>query len=346
MKIVITGGGSGGHIYPALSIIEGLKKSVPSVEVTYIGTTNRIEATMIPELGIDYIGLQMQGVNRKNIFKNFKLIYLLIKNYFILRKFYKQNNIDVVIGTGGYVTVPVVYTASKLKIPTLIFDADVNFGMATRKLLKHASVVCSGFKAPSEKHDNVIYTGNPRGQLISEKVKRSNASNKVLFIFGSLGSETLNDFFVKYFNQKDLEFDVKYVTGSNYYDKFVSELDNNRVEVVPYIDDIAAELVDVGYVVARSGATFVSELTSLAIPAIYIPSPYVANNEQVHNIEYLVKNDMSLMIQEQELTNEKFEASVKTISDNLDVISERLQGESTVDSLDIIVSKVKELVNE
>lgn len=345
MKIVITGGGTGGHIYPALSIIDGLKKECNELEVIYIGTDNRMESKMIPELGYEFVGLEMQGVNRKNVFKNFKLIYLLIKNFFVLRNIFKKRNIDVVIGTGGYVTVPVIFTASKMKIPTLIFDADVEFGMATKKLMKHANVICSGFENPSKKYPNVEYTGNPRGQLVYSTVHRDKIENKVLFVFGSLGSETLNAFFKEYFNNTELDYDVKYVTGKDMYDEFVDGLSNERVDVVAYVDDISSELENVKYVVTRSGATFVSELAALAIPAIFIPSPYVANNEQEYNIIDLIENELSYMIREAELNSNDFLNVSKKLSENAETISEELKKRRKVDSLDLIVDKVRELAD-
>lgn len=346
MKVVITGGGTGGHIYPALSIIEGLKAKYSDLEVIYIGTKGRMESVIVPELGIEYVGLEMQGFNRKNIFKNFKLLYLLIKNYFILKNIYKSRNIDVVIGTGGYVTVPVVYTASKMKIPTLIFDADVDFGMATRKLLNYANVVCSGFEKPSLNNDKVIYTGNPRAQLVNSKIKRNVIDNKVLYVFGSLGSETINAFFKDYFNNKVIDYDVKYVTGKGMFKDFIKDFNNERVEVVEYVDDITSELADVSYVVTRSGATFVSELCALAIPAIYIPSPYVANNEQVKNVEDLVESNLASVILENDLSVENFDSKVNWMNLNRTNVEAGLKENRKIDSLDIIVMKVEELVNE
>ncbi len=345
MKIVITGGGTGGHIYPALSIIDGLKKECKNLEVIYIGTSNRMESKMVPVLGYEYVGLEMQGVNRKNIFKNFKLVYLLIKNFFILRNIFKKRSIDVVIGTGGYVTVPVIFTASKMKIPTLIFDADIEFGMATKKLMRHANVICSGFENPSKVYSNVEYTGNPRGQQIYSKVVRSDIKDKVLFVFGSLGSETLNSFFKEYFNSVVLDYDVKYVTGQGLYEDFVDGLNNDKVEVIPYVDDISDELSDVKYVVTRSGATFVSELSALAIPAIFIPSPYVANNEQERNVERIVEEGLSYMILEESLDKDSFMNVSSEINLSAESISESLKKRRKVDSLDLIVSRVKELAN-
>ncbi len=346
MRVVVTGGGTGGHIYPALSIIEGLKSEYNDLDVVYIGTTNRMEAKMIPELGIEYIGLTMQGVNRKNLLKNFKLIYLLIKNFFVLRKFYKNMKPDIVIGTGGYVTVPVIYTASVMKIPTLIFDADKKFGMATRKLLKHADVICAGFSEPVISNSKAVFTGNPRSQYIFSKVNRETIRDEILFVFGSLGSETLNKFFIDYFNNTKLNYKVKYVTGKGMYEDFVTSLNNSNVDVVEYVEDVSKELSNVKFVVSRSGATFLSELEALAIPAIFIPSPYVANNEQENNITDIINDKLSFMIRENELSFENMNELINQMEVNYEKAVEGLKKRRKVDSLDTIISKVKELVNE
>lgn len=346
MNIVVTGGGTGGHVYPALAIIEGFKKRDQNVKITYIGTSNRMEADLIPSLGIDYVGIEMQGLNRKNIFKNIKLIYLLIKNYFLLRKIYKSSNVDLVIGTGGYVTVPVVYTASKMKIPTLIFDADVNFGVATSKLLKHVDIVCSGYEKASLHSDKCIYTGNPRAQIVSENVLRDNVQNEVLFIFGSLGSETMNSFFKQYFNNNDIDYKAIYVTGENHYDTFIDGLDNKNVEVIKYSNNILDLFGRVKYVVGRSGAAFVSEVVALTIPAIYIPSPYVANNEQVDNIEFLLDSNSSLMVEEFSLDEESFKSAEAEINDNYDNYCENLSKLKKNDGLDMILDHAMMIVRK
>ncbi len=346
MNIVITGGGSGGHIYPALAIVEGLKRKYSDLKIVYIGTTNRMEKDIVPEHVDEYIGIEMQGLNRKNIFKNFKLIYLLIRNYLFLRKYYKNNNVDIVIGTGGYVTVPVVFTAAKSKIPTLIFDADVSFGVATSKLIKYVDVVCSGYESNCDYNDKVLYTGNPRAQLVYEHVERSNNADKVLMLFGSLGSETMNKFFKDYFNEKELDYQVKYVTGKRYYEDFINGFNNSNVEVVSYIDNVEEVLRDVKYVVCRSGAGFISELVALKIPAIYIPSPYVSNNEQLHNVKNLLSKKCSLMIEEKNLSVEKFNCLTDEMNESYNLFVNNLSTLQKVDCLDVIVNEIEKLIGD
>ncbi len=343
MKVVVTGGGTGGHVYPALTIIEELKKRVDSLEVLYIGTTTRMESKLIPSLGIEYVGIEMSGVNRKNIFANFKLPVLLIKNKMKLKKLYQEFKPDIVIGTGGYVTVPVINAAKSLKIPTLIFDADYNFGMATRYLKKRVDCVCTSY-AKNRDGDKIIYTGNPRGQYLYENIDRSNIKNKALYVFGSLGSETVNDFFVNYFNNVKLDYEVKYVTGKGKYEDFVNKLQNNQVEVVEYIADMTKELGDVAFVVCRGGATSVSEFTACEIPAIYIPSPYVANNEQVYNVKELIDNSASLMIEESDLTIESFKLQEERMISEYDEIVKCLSKYSIKNSADLIIDNILRLV--
>lgn len=343
MKVVVTGGASGGHLYPALAIIEQLKKRESNLEILYIGTTNKIESKVVPSLNIDYIGIEMRGVNRKNIFKNLTLPFLLVKNFLKLKKIYKEFDPDIVIGTGGYVTVPVVKAASSMKIPTLIFDADYNFGMATRYLIKQVDCVCTGYNKESN-DSKIVYTGNPRGQIVYEQLKYNDSENKVLYVFGSLGSETINSFFLNYFNSTTLNHKAKYVTGKGMYDDFKKRLTNDNVEVVEYIEDITKELGDVSFVVCRGGATSVGEFCACEIPAIYIPSPYVSNNEQVYNVEFLVEDNASLVIEEFSLTNELFDEKVRYMEDNYEEIKRNIAKHSVKNSADLIVENVYRLI--
>ncbi len=341
MRVIISGGGTGGHIYPAVSIINKLKKEYQDLEVVYVGTTTRMEHKMIPELGIDYFGIKMIGAS-KNIFKLFKLVFYLITNYFKLRKLYKKFKPQIVIGTGGYVTVPVIYAASKMKIPTLIFDADYNFGKATNSLLKRVNVICCAFEKNAN-GNNIVYTGNPRAQEVYESVKKD-VENKVLFVFGSLGSSTINSFFLDYFNRNELEHEVTYITGKGMYDDFVNNLSNKRVHVLEYSDNIYEELQNCRYVITRSGATFLSEINALKIPAMYIPSPYVANNEQVLNVKRLNEQGGCVVVEEDSLTDDVFKTGFDKLIKNEEKIITVLENVRTVDSLDKIVSEIRKLV--
>ncbi len=345
MKVVVTGGGTGGHVYPALAIIDNLRLRDRNLEILYIGTTNRMESKLIPSLGINYLGIEMIGINRKNIFSNFKLPFLLLKNKFKLKKLFKDFAPNIVIGTGGYVTVPVIAAASSCNIPTLIFDADYHFGKATSYLKNRASCVCTSYKKNCY-DSHIIFTGNPRGQYVYEKTNRDSISNKALFVFGSLGSNTMNDFFLEYFNNNELSYDVKYVTGKGHYKDFVSKLTNRRVSVCEYIDDITKELADVKFVVCRGGATSVSELIACEIPAIYVPSPYVANNEQYYNVIDLIKEDVSLMIEEKDLTFNEFKKAEYQITNDYDYYKSNIKKISVKNSCDLVVENVFRLVGK
>ncbi len=342
MKVVVTGGGTGGHIYPALAIIEGVKANFPNVKIIYIGTTTKMESKLIPDLGIEYIGIEMRGVNRKNIFANFKLLYLLFKNNLRLKRLYKEVNPSIVIGTGGYVTVPVIKAAAKSNIPTLIFDADYNFGMATKYLSKHVDKICSGYK---QKDENVIYTGNPRGQYSARRIQKR-SSEFVFFVFGSLGSDTVNEFFKEFFNRNEINYQAVYVTGKGKYEDFIQGFNNNNVEVLEYVEDMSSYLSRAKYVVCRSGATFVSELSACTIPAIYIPSPYVANNEQVYNVEELVKNKCSLMILEKDLVEDNFRSLQDEMDSNYEKYVANLSEYAINNSCDLIINEIRGLINE
>ncbi len=341
MRVVISGGGTGGHIYPAISIINKLKQEYTNLEVIYVGTTTRMESEMIPKLGIEYYGIKMIGAS-KNILKLIKLFGYLIVNYFKLKKLYKKFEPDIVIGTGGYVTVPVIMAASRKNIPTLIFDADYNFGKATKALIKRVDTVCCAFSKNAD-GGKIVYTGNPRAQEVFENVV-IDKGNKILFVFGSLGSSTVNKFFLDYFNSNKLNYDITYVTGKGMYEEFVKSLKNDEIEVVEYCDDIYEELKDTRFIVTRSGATFLSEVTALKIPAIYIPSPYVANNEQVLNVKGIEEQGGCKAVLEKDLEIESFSSKLDSLVCSEESMINVLEEIRTVDSLDKIVGEVRKLM--
>ncbi len=345
MKVVISGGGSGGHIYPALSILRKLQKEVSDLEVVYVGKSESMESRIVDELGIDFFDIDMIGtVHRGKKTSKFRLLKCLVKSYFKLKKFYKEFKPDIVIGTGGYVTVPVVYVASRMKIKTLIFDADYHFGRATRTLLKYADTVCCGFKKNEELGGNIVYTNNPRAQEVFEEVEMEENPEQVLFVFGSLGSKTINDFFINYFNNNSIDDNILYVTGSKRYDYVVKRLVNSKIRVVPYIENIYEELKRTKFVVSRSGATFLSEVEALAIPPIFIPSPHVTNNEQLLNASVVKEYGGCEMLLESEISDNSFKQSFENLKMNYDSLKSALIKNRKVDSLDVIWAEIRKLV--
>lgn len=312
MKIVITAGGTGGHIFPALAIINKIKSHDKNSKFLYFGTTDRMEKDIIPEKGIPYIGIQMKGLNRKNILKNITVlkIYLAaIKKAEVELKKFKP---DIVIGVGGYITAPVLVAANHLGIKTIIHEQNSIPGVSNKLLSHFVNKICVSFKEseayfPKKK---TIYTGNPRSEeiLSMEKGKRedfgfNHKSKFIILVMGSLGSLTMTKKMKELIPSfKDKDYQVLVVTGKNYYDDYKDVKTPTNVKIVPFYD--AKYMKDADLIITRSGASTIAEVTALLLPSIMIPSPYVTHNHQYKNAKALEDKKACKILEEKDFCKE------------------------------------------
>ena len=311
MRVIVTAGGTGGHIYPALAMINKIKEMDKNSEFLYIGTHNRMEKDIIPKYNIPFEMLEIYGFNRKNIFKNLKVLKCLIKSKKKCKKLIKDFNPDIVLGFGGYVTAPVISVAHKLGYKTLIHEQNSIPGMSNKYLMKKVDKICVSLKSsldafPKEK---VVFTGNPCGEDAVKKEaidKRELGLSKdkklVLIVMGSLGASTINDYIVSIKDKfKNKNYEVLFVTGKNDYDNIIKNSFPNNVKVVPYVDGLTRIMKNTDIIVTRAGASTLSEIIALNLPSILIPSPYVPNNHQFKNAMDLVKYNAGILIEEKDL---------------------------------------------
>lgn len=313
MKVLISAGGTGGHIYPALAIINKIKEIEPNSEFLYIGTHNRMENDIVPKYNIPFKTIEIYGFS-KNPFKDIKALICFIKSYNKCKKIIKEFNPDVVVGVGGYVTGPVIYAAHKLGYPTFIHEQNSVAGKANIFLSKYADKIGISFDSSKEYFPvgKTVLTGNPVGEdalnaLPIAKSEYGLSENKktVLIVMGSLGSDTVNkvlDEAMPKFKNKDYE--VLYITGKRYYDKVNKELYPVNVKVLPYIDNLKGLMKNIDVIVSRAGASTLEEILVLGIPNILVPSPYVPNNHQYKNALDLVEKQASIMLEEKYLNPE------------------------------------------
>ena len=312
MKIIITAGGTGGHIYPALAIIDNLKKKYKDLEVLYIGTTDRMEATIIPAKGIKYEGIKITGLKRNLSPKNIKTLGLFISSLSKAKKIIKNYNPDIVIGTGGYITLPVIYTARKLGYKTLIHEQNIEPGLSNKLLSKYADKVCVSFEA-SKKHfpkTKTIYTGNPTSQnyqeanVLDKKEYDLNPNKKlILIVMGSLGSMSVTNKMIEILPKlKSDIYEVVYVTGDNYYDKVNKIKKPKNVKIMRHINNMGSFMKSTDIMVSRAGATTMAEIMTLQVPTIFIPSPYVTNNHQYKNAKVLEDDKCARILEEKDLS--------------------------------------------
>ncbi len=325
MKVIITAGGSGGHIYPALAIINKIKEKEPNSTFLYIGTKDRMEATIVPDRGIPYLGIEMKGLNRRNPFKNIKVMRNFFKNIKFLKKKIKEFDPDIVIGVAGYVTAPVVLAAKKCGYKTFIHEQNSEPGVSNKFLSRYVDKIGVSLEESTKffPKKKVVYTGNPRSEEVftAKKVSKdelglglSNDKKLVVMVMGSLGSNSMNNHFkntLPLFNNKDYE--VVFVTGKAYYDEYKNIETTDNVKIVPYLDNMVDVLNNTDLIVSRAGATSIAEITALGIPSIIVPSPYLANNHQIKNGQVLSDRGCSIVIQEKDYVDSEFVATIDRV---------------------------------
>lgn len=325
MRVVISAGGTGGHIYPALAIINKIKREEPDSEFLYIGTHNRMEKDIVPKLNIPYEGIEITGFKRKLTLDNVKTVINFLKAKKPCIKLVREFKPDVVIGCGGYVTVPVILAGKKLGYKTFIHEQNSVVGLSNKYLSKYADKIGVSFESTLSEFpkNKVVLTGNPCSEkaIATKSADLSeygltNDKKLVLIVMGSLGSKTINDKMIDYvYAFRNKSYQVIYVTGNGYYDKVKNRVFPDNVKVVPFIQNLPAVMKCADLMVSRAGASTISEITALGIPTVFIPSPYVTNNHQYKNAMDLVKKDAALILEENNLTKNNF---IKTVDDILD----------------------------
>lgn len=358
MRILISAGGTGGHIYPALAIIEGFKKYDKDLEVLYIGTENRMEKDIVPKNGIPYYGIEIYGLS-KNIFKDIKDVFLIFKAKKEIKKKMLEFKPDVVLGIGGYVTYPVLSVAKSLHIKTFIHEQNAIPGKTNKMISKYADIIGISFKESAKyfPNRNVLYTGNPTGirALNTPRITKSSLGLNddkplVVVVCGSLGSETVNNAMKGYLKTlENKDYQVVYITGKNLYEEFIKIKYPKNVKVLPYLDNLTGLLKETDVLVARAGASTIAEVLSLKVPTIFIPSPYVANNHQYYNAVSLKNDNLALMLEEKDLSIPNITKNIEDLLYNKDKqikIKNNLNKVSTLDSTKIIYDAIKELIKK
>ena len=324
MRVIISAGGTGGHIYPALSILKKIKEEEQDSEFLYIGTTDRMEKDIVPKENIPYIGIEVKGLS-KNIKKSIKSLILLKNAIGKTKKIIKDFNPDIVIGVGGYVTFPVIYSAKKLGYKTFIHEQNSIPGKSNQMLIRYVDKVAISLPGSLKyfPKDKVLYTGNPRSSeasLAKKALKSELGLNKfkkmVLIVMGSLGSMTINRELKNMLSEfKNKDYEVLLVTGNNYYDEF-KDISISNVKIVPFLNNMLNVLKICDLIVTRAGASTIAEITAIGLPSILVPSPYVANNHQYHNAMELVNKKASLLLEEKEFTSSLLLTKIDSILSN------------------------------
>lgn len=323
MKVVFTTGGTGGHIYPALALAKALQKQEPDYNISFIGSSNRMEKTIIEKTNFDFYGYKLNSGLKNTLDKLIQYVQLIFATLRVYLKFI-FNRPNLVIGFGAYITAPVLLAAKFLNIPIMIHEQNSSMGKVNEMFYKSAKDVIVCYENLLEKYpdDKVKLLGNPR----ASEVKDIKASPKVLkdlnldlklktvlIVMGSQGSESVNDTMFDLLPKLENEdFQVVYVTGKKHYDFFVNDFKSDNVVILPYVDQ-PQMLASVDLVIVRGGATTAAEICALGVPSIIIPSPYVANNHQYVNAKQLEVAMAGKIIREKDLDAPTLLSTIKDI---------------------------------
>ena len=351
MRIIISAGGTGGHIYPALSIVNKIKDKDKNAEILYVGTTDRMEKDIVPKYNIEYYAIKIRGIDRKLSLDNIRTVKYFVSAVKEMKKLMKKFKPDIVIGVGGYVTAPVIYAAHKLKIKTIIHEQNSILGMTNKFLSKYVDALCISFPDTKSKAKRVVYTGNPSSEddkstFDKKEFNLSNNKKLVLIVMGSLGSKVVNDKMKEIlpkFNGKDYE--VLFITGNDYFDEFNNlKLDKN-IKIVSFVNNLKRVFKKTDVLVSRAGATTMSEIISFKVPSILIPSPYVTDNHQYKNAMSLVEKDSALLIEEKNLNSDILISNIeKLLNDNKKINS--IKNNLSMMSINNSASKIYDLICE
>ena len=352
MRVIISAGGTGGHIYPALSILKKIKEKDPKSEVLYIGTTDRMESKIVPEMDIPYIGVNVIGL--KKDLTIFKAGYLFLKAISKCKKIIKEFKPDIVIGVGGYITAPVIYSAHKLKVKTVIHEQNSIPGKSNTFLQKYVDKIFISLPGSKEYFKgDVVLTGNPRSQeaYYAKKMDKKELGfhdNKklVLIVMGSLGSTTVTNSLLDIIPKfKDKDYEILIISGKDYIDKYPKDLPEN-VKVIPFLNNMVNLLKNVDVMVTRAGASTIAEILAIGLPSILVPSPYVANNHQYFNAKELVNNNSALLLEEKDFNSDNLLKKIDLLLNNSVLykeMSENAKKIGVISSSDKIYEEIKKV---
>lgn len=359
-RVILSGGGTGGHIFPALAIADALKRESASTKILFVGASDRMEMTRVPDAGYPIKGLWISGIKRNLSFQNllfpFKLVASLCRSYLILKKFKPQ----VVIGTGGFASGPLLYMATRLNIPSLIQEQNALPGITNRVLGKYVHCVCVAHQQAEKffSKNKMVLTGNPLRAELTQSLLDSKKARKLLglepnkvtllVVGGSLGARRINDLLAE---------QAERITSQNVqilwqcgklYEKEFSRYEKKNIHVRAFLDDMSTAYAAADLIISRAGALAVSELCQVGKAVLFIPSPNVAENHQFKNAIAVAEKGAAIVIEEKEL-DKNFEKEIDELLANMTLRSTlggNIKKLAKSNATASIVEQVKALVND
>ncbi len=338
-RIIVSGGGTGGHIFPALSIADAIKRKHPTAKILFVGADNRMEMQRVPDAGYEIIGLPIAGFDRKNLLKNIKVLWLILKSQRMAKKIIKDFAPQVAVGVGGYASGPTLKTAASMNIPTLIQEQNSYAGVTNKILAKKAKVICVAYDGMERffPHEKIKLTGNPvRKALIDMRSNRSEALRRmglqedkkcVLIVGGSLGARSINESILAQIGLIRANKDIQFVwqTGKLYFEEMKQRVaiegKPDNLTITDFVSNMADALSAANLVVSRAGAGSISEFALLGKAVILVPSPNVSEDHQTKNAMALVEKDAAIYVADAKAKEELVAKAIETVNDDTKIAS-------------------------
>lgn len=362
LRIIISGGGTGGHIFPAVSIANAIRLKHPEAQILFVGAEGRMEMQRVPAAGYAIKGLPVAGFDRKNLLKNIPVLYKLMKSQLMARKILKEFRPMAAVGVGGYASGPTLKMAQRMGIPTLIQEQNSYAGVTNKLLAKQAKKICVAYDSMERffPADRILKTGNPvRQGLLDSTVTREDAlrsfgldpgKKTILLIGGSLGARTINESVLQHLDEIRTS-GVQFIwqTGKYYSEEIRTRLKSESglemLHVTDFIADMDKAYAAADLVISRAGAGSISEFCLLKKPVILVPSPNVAEDHQTKNALALVHKDAALYVKDAEATDTLLNLAVRTVADasRLESLSHNIAALAYEHSADVIAAEVCKL---
>ena len=367
-KVIISGGGTGGHIFPAVSIANAIKELRPEAEILFVGAEGRMEMQRVPDAGYRIIGLPIAGFDRKHLWKNFAVLVKIVRSQWKARSIIKYFKPDIAVGVGGYASGPLLKTASMMGIPTLLQEQNSYAGVTNKLLAKKAKKICVAYEGMEKffPADKIILTGNPvRQNLLVNKYTKAEAlqdfgfnTNKktILILGGSLGARTINQTLMDAIETIQANPDIQFIwqTGKIYIDEVRNKVygeGDRKIEnlfITDFIKSMDKAYASADLVISRAGAGSISEFCLLEKPVILVPSPNVAEDHQTKNALALSTKDAAIYVKDAEAHDKLIPMALETVRDDdkLASLKENIAKLALPDSAKIIANEVLKLIGK
>ena len=364
IRVIISGGGTGGHIFPAISIANALKTKIPDVKILFVGALGRMEMQRVPAAGYEIKGLPICGLDRKHLLKNIKVLFKILKSEHMAKNIIRQFRPQIGVGVGGYASGPTLRECASMGIPTLIQEQNSYAGVTNKLLAKKATEICVAYDGMERffTADKIIKTGNPvRRNVLSTPLSKEDARKQfdldpdkktILLVGGSLGARTINESILQHLDiveQSGVQF--IWQTGKYYNAAIMEQLKAHKpmpmLHVTDFISDMGAAYKAADLVISRSGASSISEFCLIGKPVILVPSPNVAEDHQTKNAMALVNRDAAICVKDINAPQTLLSLAVKTVGDEekLDSLSANIKTLGVADSADRIAEEVIKIIN-